>query len=98
MVWGLPFLLAALGFWMAFRVINMPSFADFLISVEAEMNKVSWPSRSELTRASIVVIVVMFVLAAILFVYDYFWQWLLRKVRPRFESASMLGVTASALP
>ena len=48
----------------------MPSFADFLISVEAEMNKVSWPTRTELIRASIVVILMIFLLAAILFAYD----------------------------
>ena len=57
---------------------NMPSFADFLISVEAEMNKVSWPTRTELFRASMVVILVIFVLAAILFVYDVAWRFLLR--------------------
>jgi preprotein translocase subunit SecE len=49
----------------------MPTFADFLISVEGEMNKVSWPSRSELFRASLVVILVIFFLAALLFAYDY---------------------------
>ena len=35
----------AVGVWVAFRVVNMPRFADFLIAVEAEMNKVSWPTR-----------------------------------------------------
>ncbi len=60
----------ALGAWIAFRIVNIPSFADFLISVEAEMNKVSWPSRGELYRASLVVIVVIFLLTAILFTYD----------------------------
>ena len=42
---------------------ELPGFADFLIAVEAEMNKVSWPSRGELFRASIVVLVMIFVLA-----------------------------------
>jgi preprotein translocase subunit SecE len=65
-----PTILVAAGAWIAFRIVNLPSFADFLISVEAEMNKVSWPGRSELWRASIVVIVVIFLLAAILFGYD----------------------------
>ena len=37
----------------------MPAFADFLIAVEAEMNKVSWPTRHELIRASMVVMLVM---------------------------------------
>lgn len=68
--YGVPTILVAVGAWIAFRIVNLPSFADFLISVEAEMNKVSWPGRAELWRASIVVIVVIFLLAAILFAYD----------------------------
>lgn len=66
----LPLLVVGVGAWIAFRIVNIPSFADFLISVEAEMNKVSWPSRGELYRASLVVIVVIFLLTAILFTYD----------------------------
>jgi preprotein translocase subunit SecE len=65
-----PFVLLVAGVWAGFRIINMPSFADFLISVEGEMNKVSWPSRVELFRASMVVMVVIFFLAALLFMYD----------------------------
>jgi preprotein translocase subunit SecE len=71
---------AAVGVWVAFRIVNVPSFADFLISVEAEMNKVSWPSRSELFRASMVVIVVIFLLTAILFTYDILLKWLISEV------------------
>jgi preprotein translocase subunit SecE len=65
-----PFVLLVAGVWASFRIVNMPSFADFLISVEGEMNKVSWPSRGELFRASIVVMAVIFFLAALLFFYD----------------------------
>ncbi len=65
-----PMVVIAVGLWAGFRLINIPRFADFLISVEAEMNKVSWPARGELWRASTVVIVVIFFLAAILFIYD----------------------------
>jgi len=70
----------AAGLWASFRVVQMPNFADFLISVEAEMNKVSWPSWSELFRASMVVILMIFILAAILFFYDVAWSFLLRIV------------------
>ena len=49
----LPLAFAAIGLWISFRVVQMPAFADFLISVEGEMNKVSWPSRSELFRATL---------------------------------------------
>ncbi len=31
--------------WLAWRVVNVPSFADFLIATEAELNKVSWTTR-----------------------------------------------------
>jgi preprotein translocase subunit SecE len=65
-----PLALVVIGVWAAFRVVNIPAFADFLISVEGEMNKVSWPSRGELFRASVVVILVIFFLAALLFGYD----------------------------
>ena len=65
-----PFVLLLAGLWASFRIVQMPMFADFLISVEGEMNKVSWPSRGELFRASIVVMVVIFFLAALLFMYD----------------------------
>jgi preprotein translocase subunit SecE len=65
-----PFVLLVTGAWASFRIVNMPNFADFLIAVEGEMNKVSWPSRGELFRASIVVMVVIFFLAALLFLYD----------------------------
>ncbi|MEM9353234.1 MAG: preprotein translocase subunit SecE [Planctomycetota bacterium] len=65
-----PLAVFGLGSWICFRIVNIPKFADFLISVEAEMNKVSWPSREELFRASVVVIVVIFFLAGLLFGYD----------------------------
>lgn len=69
-VYGLPIVVLLAGLWASFRIVQMPSFADFLISVEGEMNKVSWPARGELFRASVVVMFVIFFLAAILFVYD----------------------------
>jgi preprotein translocase subunit SecE len=72
--------LLIVGFWAAYRAVNFPRFADFLIAVEAEMNKVSWPSKGELIRSSVVVIFVIFMLAIVLFGYDVFWQYLFKKV------------------
>jgi preprotein translocase subunit SecE len=66
----MPLAVFAAGVWFGFRMVNIPRFADFLISVEAEMNKVQWPGRSELWRASLVVIVVIFFLAGSLFLFD----------------------------
>ncbi len=71
--YAVPGAIVLIGFWLAFRLVNYPPFADFLIAVGAEMNKVSWPSKPELVRASIVVIFVIFALAALLFVYDLGW-------------------------
>ena len=77
--YGLCAAVAAAGCWLAFRLVNYPRFADFLISVEVEMNKVTWPTRLELMRATIVVIVTMFGLALTLFLFDVLWQTLLGK-------------------
>lgn len=79
---ALPGLLLLAGVWASYRLVNVPAFADFLIAVEAEMNKVSWPTRTELFRASMVVLILIFSLAIILWVYDFFWaivrSWILR--------------------
>jgi preprotein translocase SecE subunit len=40
------------------------------------LNKVSWPKKTELYRASMVVIFTMALLALLLFCYDAIWQWL----------------------
>jgi len=63
--------------WLAFRLVNLPSFAEFLIAVEGEMAKVSWPSKQELIRATTVVIGSMAFLTLVLFLFDAFWAWLL---------------------
>ena len=72
-----PLVVLLVGLWTSFRVVQMPTFADFLISVEGEMSKVSWPARGELFRASIVVMLVIFILAAVLFGFDVMWEFLL---------------------
>lgn len=75
-----PGLLLAAGAWFAFRLVNVPRFAEFLIAVEAEMAKVSWPSSGEVFRSSAVIIFLIFALAAILAGYDLFWRVVLRNV------------------
>jgi len=69
-----PSVLVVAGMWFTFRLVNWPKFADFLIAVEAEMTKVSWPTKTELYRASMVVIFTMAFLALLLFAYDLVWQ------------------------
>ncbi len=78
---GIPVALSAIAVWCAFRAVNYSRFADFLISVEAEMDKVSWASRGELYRATIVVLTTMTFLGALLFVYDQLWVVFFRLVR-----------------
>lgn len=68
--------LGGVGVWFGYRLVNWPKFADFLISVEAELNKVSWPTRKELIRASLVVIFTILFMSAILFAYDALWKFL----------------------
>jgi preprotein translocase subunit SecE len=58
----------------------VPSFADFLIAVEAEMNKVSWPTRQELFRGSAIVLITIVLLATVLFGFDMFWNTLFTKL------------------
>jgi preprotein translocase subunit SecE len=77
---GVPAVLLAAGLWLGYRLVNDPTFADFLIAVEAEMNKVSWPSQVELIRASLVVIILIFGLTMVLFSYDVILSWILTYV------------------
>ena len=78
--YGVPIALAIVGLWAAYRIVNLPAFADFLIAVEAEMNKVSWPSWGELVRWSLVVIVVIFAIGILLAAFDWFWVWIFRLI------------------
>ncbi len=77
MRFAIPGCMLLVGLWFSYRVVNLPRFADFLIAVEAEMNKVSWPSRQELFRSSMVVLITIFLLATVLFLYDLLWNFLL---------------------
>ncbi len=74
--YGIPGALALLSVWVAYRIVNVPRFADFLIAVEAELHKVSWPTRTEVIRSSIVVLVTIFGLAFVLYTFDFFWRLL----------------------
>jgi preprotein translocase SecE subunit len=68
-----PFLLGALVFWFSWRLVNWPTFADFLIATEAEINKVSWTTRKRLFADTIVVLVTVFFMTAFLFGVDILW-------------------------
>ena len=72
-----PLAIALLTGWFAWRLVNVPTFADFLIATEAEMNKVSWSTRKRLFQDTVVVLVTVVILTSFLLVVDLFWGWLL---------------------
>jgi preprotein translocase subunit SecE len=74
----LPGFLLLAGGWFSYRLVNVPGVADFMIAVEAEMNKVSWPTRLELFRASMVVLFCIVALALLLYGYDLILQKIIR--------------------
>jgi preprotein translocase SecE subunit len=82
-----PLLLAAVTFWLAWRIVNYPVFADFLIATEAEINKVSWTPRARLIQDTIVVLSTVVIITLFLFVVDVFWGWIL--------SREMVGILPS---
>ena len=80
----IPFLIGVVGLWFGYRVVNYTRFADFLIAVEAEMNKVSWPGKTELWSASCVVIFVIFAMALALFAFDVIWTKIFEVIGIRY--------------
>ncbi|MBL4883899.1 MAG: preprotein translocase subunit SecE [Planctomycetaceae bacterium] len=77
---GLPVLIGVLGCWFAYRIVNVAPIADFMIGVQGEMDKVSWPSWPQLWRATVVVLVTMLFLALSLFLFDLIWQFVFQSV------------------
>lgn len=69
-----PLLMLAVGLWLAWRIVNVPAFADFLIATEAEMNKVSWTTQRRLIQDTIVVLVTVVLMAFYLFSMDVVWK------------------------
>lgn len=76
--YAVPGVLLVIGMWIGYRLVNYPPFADFLIAVEAEMNKVSWPTWRELSRSTVVVIVLIIGLTAVLFSLDTIFLFVLQ--------------------
>src|SRR5262245_13297528 len=74
-----PLILILGGLWVAWRAVNFPVFADFLIATEAEMNKVSWTTRRRLIQDTIVVLITVMMFAVFLLVVDQAWGWLLTR-------------------
>lgn len=77
---GVPWGIAIACAWFIFRLMHWAPFADFLISVEAEIDKITWASKEEIKRSTIVVLVTMVFLGVALLLFDLFWQWFFRLV------------------
>lgn len=75
-----PLLLILVALWFAWRAVNLPVFADFLIATEAELNKVSWTTQKRLIQDTAVVLVTVFLMAVFLFLVDWGWKSLLQHV------------------
>lgn len=75
-----PLLLIGGSLWFAWRMVNYPTFADFLIATEAELNKVSWTSRKRLVQDTIVVLTTVVLVTVFIFVVDIIWGFGLGKV------------------
>jgi preprotein translocase SecE subunit len=72
---GIAAALFAVGSFFAWRAMNKPSNVDFLIATDSEMKKVNWTSRKDLIGSTKVVIVFMFLIAAILFIVDIVFSY-----------------------
>jgi preprotein translocase SecE subunit len=70
-------LVIGLTLWVAWRAVNVPTFSEFLIATEAEMNKVSWSTRKRLAQDTVVVLLTTLLMTLFLLVVDLFWGWLL---------------------
>lgn len=91
---GVPAAIGVVLAWFVFRLIQYPPFVDFLVATEAEMNKVSWTSRADLKRATIVVLVTVVLMAVYLFGVDFLWSWLLQRLGILQFSSSGFGSQA----
>ena len=59
----------------------MTRIRRYFDEVWSELRKVSWPTRTELIRSVIVVIISLILLTAVLFAFDIFWHWVLSILR-----------------
>ena len=78
---GVPLVAWLLLCWFAFRAVNVSRFADFLIAVESELEKVVWPGRKQVMQSTVVVIVTMVFLGVFLSAVDFAWKWFFSLIR-----------------
>jgi len=52
--------------------------AKYLRGVRAEIRKVTWPTRAEVVRLSVIVMAVLIVMSAFMALVDYAFSWLMQ--------------------
>ena len=68
------------GLLVVLRWQQRPKIADLLIDTEAELKKVTWPTPSEVTNSSLVVIVSVLIIGAYLAFVDLFLARLMKVI------------------
>jgi preprotein translocase subunit SecE len=91
LAFGLALGLFLLVVGLAWRMMNKPSNADFLIATDSEMKKVNWTSRKDLIGSTKVVIAFMFFIAFFLAVMDVLFSGFFELIGVLREGSSTIG-------
>jgi preprotein translocase subunit SecE len=78
----LTLVLIALSGFGIFKLCNYPKYVDFLTETEAELKKVTWPSKPEVYSSSIIVIITTLILAAYIWAVDSALGWIKFNINP----------------
>ncbi len=66
---------------MSDKVIWYKRFWAFIKEAKAELKKVTWPSRAEVTSTTIVVIISVFFFGFFLFFMDVLFSWVITQIK-----------------
>ena len=69
---------------MSEKTIWYKRFLNFLKDVKAELKKVTWPSRAEVTSTTIVVIIATVFFGFYLFFMDVIFSWVITHIKDLF--------------
>ncbi|RME85618.1 MAG: preprotein translocase subunit SecE [Planctomycetota bacterium] len=80
-----PRLLISIGFFVFaslanFFFNNSQRFSEFLIDVQSELTKVSWASREEVVKSTVVVLFVTLVLMIYIAIVDQCFSWMIKSI------------------
>lgn len=70
----------AVSAFVSMFILEKQKLSDFLISVQSEIDKVTWPSTAEVKRATLVVLVLIISMACVMFFFDLIWQWVFQVI------------------